>query len=191
MIFTGGGTEANNLAIAGAVRALGRRGHIVTSAVEHPAVLDPCRALEAEGHELTILPVDHEGRIDSAELGGALRDDTVLVSIMLASNETGTIQPIAECATLARERGVLFHTDAVQALGKIPLDVEELGVNLLSISSHKVYGPKGVGALYRRKSVVIQPLIHGGGQESDLRSGTENVPGIVGFGKACEWRFVG
>ncbi|MAE71540.1 MAG: aminotransferase V [Gemmatimonadetes bacterium] len=186
IVFTGSGTEANNLAIEGTIRALGRPAHIVTSAVEHPAVLNPCRALEAQGHALTVLPVDREGRVDPAELADAFRDDTALVSIMLANNETGTIEPIAECVALARERGILFHTDAVQALGKIPLDVRELGVDLLSVSSHKINGPKGVGALYRRKGVAIDPLVHGGGQESGLRSGTENVPGIVGFGKACE-----
>lgn len=188
LVFTGGGSEADNLAIQGVARALkGRRGrHLVTSAVEHPAVLASCRALAAEGWEITVLPVDRKGIVAVEELRRALRPDTVLVSIMLANNETGALQPVRELAAVARSHGVLFHTDAVQALGKIPFDVEELGVDLLSLSAHKVHGPKGVGALFIRQGVELLPMVHGGGQERGLRAGTENVAGIVGFGKACE-----
>ena len=187
VVFTSSGSEANNLAIKGVAFAAGSvRRHVITSSVEHPAVLNTCRALEPHGFELTILPVDGTGMVDVDTLRAALRPDTALVSIMTANNEVGTIQPIAELAALAHEYGALFHTDAVQGLGKIGLDVEELGVDLLSMSAHKVHGPKGVGALYIRKGVELSPLVHGGGQERSLRSGTENVPGIVGFGKACE-----
>ena len=187
IIFTGGGSEANNLAIKGAALMLRESGrHLVTSAVEHPAVLRACAALESFGFETTTLPVDSQGLIDPDSLVSALRPDTVLVSLMMANNELGSVQPIAECARICRERGVLIHTDAVQALGKIPLDVDELGVDLLSLSAHKVYGPKGVGALYVRTGVELSPLVHGGGQERGLRAGTENVAGIVGFGMACE-----
>ncbi|MCP5041922.1 MAG: aminotransferase class V-fold PLP-dependent enzyme, partial [bacterium] len=187
VIFTGGGSEADNLAIKGAALMLRERGrHIVTSAVEHPAVLQACTGLESFGFETTILPVDSQGLIDPASLVSALRPDTVLVSLMLANNELGSVQPIAECARICRERGVLIHTDAVQALGKIPVDVDDLGVDLLSVSAHKLYGPKGVGALYVRAGVELLPLVHGGGQERGLRAGTENVAGIVGFGMACE-----
>ncbi|MCP4663976.1 MAG: cysteine desulfurase, partial [bacterium] len=187
VVFTGSGSEADNLAIKGV--ALARRDdgrHIVTTCVEHPAVLATCRALEQEGFAVTYLEVDHRGLVAAEALAAALRPDTILVSVMLANNEVGTVQPVAELARVARARGVLFHTDAVQGLGKVPLDVEELGVDLLAISAHKVHGPKGVGALYVRKGVELEPLVHGGGQEHRLRSGTENVPGIVGFGKACE-----
>jgi len=187
LVFTGGGSEANNLAILGAVRALGKKtGHIITSAVEHPSVLGPCRALEKEGFQLTILPVDGFGMVEPAILAATLRPDTLLVSIMAANNETGTIQPIPELAAVARERSILFHTDAVQAFGKIDCEVESWGVDLLSLSSHKIYGPKGVGALFVRQGIELRPLIHGGGQEQGRRSGTENVAGIVGFGKAGE-----
>ncbi len=187
ILFTGSGSEADNLAIQGVLKAHWRKGnHVITSAIEHPAVLATCRALEAQGAHITILPVDDQGVVSPRTLEKAICPDTVLVSIMLANNETGVVQSVAELAAIARGQGVLFHTDAVQALGKIPLDVDELGVDLLSISAHKVYGPKGVGALYVRKGVRLAPLIHGGGQEHGLRSGTENVASIVGFGRACE-----
>ena len=149
-------------------------------------MLETCRALEDHGFELTVLPVGPTGLVSPSELAKAMRPDTALVSIMIANNEIGTIQPIAELAAVAREGGALFHTDAVQALGKLSLDVDRLGVDLLSVSAHKLHGPKGVGALYFRRGVVLSPLIHGGGQEHKLRSGTENVPGVVGFGRACE-----
>jgi cysteine desulfurase NifS len=185
IVFTGSGSEADNLAIRGILPH--RKGrHLITSAVEHPAVLQTCLSLEQEGYEVTVLPVDGDGRVRPESLAEALRPDTALVSVMLANNETGAIQPVAELASLARSRGVPFHTDAVQALGKIPVDVEELGVDLLCLSAHKIHGPKGVGALYVRQGVELKPLITGGGQERGLRAGTENVAGIVGFGKACE-----
>jgi cysteine desulfurase NifS len=187
VVFTGGGSEADTLAIHGAVRAnRDRGGHLVTTAIEHPAVLNAFRALAEDGLELTVLPVNSEGVLEPETLERALRPDTVLVSVMLANNETGAIQPVPDLARIARQRGALFHTDAVQALGKLPLDVEDIGADLLSISAHKVHGPKGIGALYVRRGVAIRPVIFGGGQEQGLRAGTENVPGIVGFGKACE-----
>ena len=187
IIFTGGGSEANNLAIKGVALADGRaRNHIITSAVEHPSVLNTCRQLEKQGFYLTLLPVDNQGRVDPKDLGPAITDKTGLISIMLANNETGTIQPIAELAEMARERGVPFHTDAVQALGKLPVDVEKLGVDLLTFSGHKFYGPKGVGVLYVRKGMRLDPLIAGGHQEKGFRAGTENIMGIVGLGKAAE-----
>ena len=187
LIFTSGGSEANNLALKGVLEARGPgRSHVIGTAVEHPAILATCRALEAAGHRITLLPVDATGLVDPGDLDAALRPDTALVSVMTANNESGAIQPIAELAAITRRHGALFHTDAVQALGKIPLDVEDLGVDLLSVSSHKVHGPKGIGALYARKGIELAPLIHGGGQERGLRAGTENVPSVVGFGKACE-----
>jgi len=187
ILFTGGGSEADNLAIKGVAFARRSGGtHIVTSTIEHPAVLQTCRFLERMGYEVTYLTVDRDGRIAPAALRAALRDDTILVSLMMANNEVGTIQPIAELCAVAHERGVTFHTDAVQAVGKIDVNVEELGVDLLSMSAHKLHGPKGIGALYVRKGVALEPLIHGGKQESGLRAGTENVPAIVGFGKAAE-----
>ncbi len=185
IIFTSGGTEADNLAIKGAA-ALHKGKHIITSVIEHPAVLDTCRALEKQGYAVTYLPVDKEGIISVEDVRNAIRDDTVLITIMHANNEIGTIQPIAEIGRLANEKGVVFHTDAVQSAGKIPIDVNKLGVDLLTLSSHKLYGPKGVGALYVRKGTEIAPVLNGGGHERGLRSGTENVPGIVGFGKAAE-----
>ncbi len=187
IIFTGGGSEADNLAIVGLARAAGlSRRHIITSAIEHPAVLNPCRALIAEGYDLTILPVNREGIVEPDTLQQALRTNTLLVSVMLANNETGALQPVRELAQIARAYGAFFHTDAVQGLGKVPLDVEELGVDLLAVSAHKLHGPKGVGALYVRRDVLLEPLIRGGGQERGMRAGTENVPGIVGFGKAVD-----
>lgn len=187
IIFTGGGSEANNLAIKGVVFAHRDRRHLVTSAIEHPAVLATCRWLARRlGLRLTELPVDGAGRVEPVSLARVLDEETVLVSIMTANNETGSVQPIRELAALAHERGALFHTDAVQAAGKLPLDAEDLGVDLMTVSGHKLMGPKGVGALYVRKGVALDPLIHGGGQEHGLRAGTENVPGIVGMGRAAE-----
>jgi cysteine desulfurase NifS len=187
LVFTGSGSEADNLAIKGAVAARREGGrHLIASEVEHPAVRETIKALERDGYEASWLPVDHDGLVEPRALEAALRPDTVLVSVMAANNEVGTLQPIAELAQIARAHGALFHCDAVQALGRIPLDVEALGVDLLAVSAHKIGGPKGVGALFVRAGVELSPLIHGGGQERGLRSGTENVAGIVGFGKACE-----
>ncbi len=187
IIFTSGGSEANNLAIMGTIKAMGRKtGHLITTTIEHPATLQPFRDLEEQGFTITRLPVNSQGLLDPQELARALTKDTLLVSIMLANNEFGTIQPIRELAAIAGQYNVLFHTDAVQGMGKIGVDVQDLGIDLLSISAHKMYGPKGVGALYIKKGVTIAPLIQGGGQELGIRSGTENVPAIIGFGKACE-----
>ncbi len=189
IVWTSGATEACNLAIKGVAEASIDKGrHIVSCVTEHPAVLDSCRALEKRGWRLTLLPVDGEGRIDLSELAAALREDTVLVSLMAANNEIGLLHPLAEIAGLTRERGVLLHVDAAQAVGKIPLDVKALGIDLLSMSAHKLYGPKGVGALYAsrtRPRVRLAPQIHGGGHEDGRRSGTVNVPGIVGLGEAA------
>jgi cysteine desulfurase len=187
--FTSGGTEADNLAIKGAAeysRTRQGKSHVITSYIEHDAVLEPCRDLERLGYSVTYLPVTTRGEVRPEDLKNALTKDTALVSIMHANNEVGTIQPVKELCKIAHEAGALFHTDAVQAAGKIPVNVKDLGVDLMSMSSHKINGPKGVGALYICSGLEIMPLIHGGGQESELRSGTENVPGIVGFGKACE-----
>jgi len=194
IIFTGGGSEADNLAIKGAAFTHREKGrHVITTAVEHHAVLDSFKWLEKEGFEITILPVDETGMVSIPDLKNAIREGTTFVSMMFANNEVGTIQPVAEAARICRERGVLFHVDGVQAVGHIPVDVRELGFDMLTMSAHKMYGPKGVGALYVRKGVKIEPVIHGGGQERGLRSGTENTAGIVGFGKAAEiasWRLV-
>jgi len=185
--FTSGGTEANNWAIIGTAQALRDRGrHIVTSAFEHPAVLRVCAFLEKSGYEITYLPVGTDGVVRAPDLKAALRPDTILVTIMHANNEVGTIQPVAEIAALARTRGVRIHTDAAQSLGKIPVDVQEMGVDLLSLAGHKLYAPKGVGALYIRRGVELEAFMHGAGQEMGRRAGTENILEIVGLGKACE-----
>jgi len=187
IVFTSGGSEANNLAIHGTVEASGKNtGHLITSTIEHPATLQPFKNLEEQGFEVTRLEVDRQGQIDPEDLAGAIRDDTLLISIMLANNEFGSIQPIKELAEIARKKNVLFHTDAVQGIGKIQVDVQDLGIDLLSISSHKIYGPKGVGALYIKKGISLAPQVQGGGQELGIRSGTENVAGIIGLGKASE-----
>jgi cysteine desulfurase NifS len=187
VLFTGGGSEANNLALKGLAFARRERsGHLITSAIEHPSVLKTAAFLESAGFRVTILPPDEQGRISPCQLREALSDDSFLVSIMLANNETGTLQPIRELCAVAHERGVPFHTDAVQAAGKIPVDVEELRVDLLTLSAHKLHGPKGVGALFVRRGVSLEPLVHGGSQEAGLRAGTENVAGIVGLGRAAE-----
>jgi cysteine desulfurase len=190
IVFTSGATESDNLAVRGAARALADKGrHVVTSTIEHSAVLEPCRTLEREGFTVTRVAVDGSGVVDAGQVIAALRPDTVLVSVMAANNEVGTVQPVEEVGRACRERGILFHTDAVQAIGRIPVDVETLGADLLSISAHKMYGPKGVGALYvrreRRPRIKLQPQNEGGGQEKGLRSGTLNVPGIVGLGAAA------
>ena len=187
IVFTGGGTESDNLAVLGAVRQSGSpKKHVITSSIEHPAVLYTCRALEKEGVAVSFLPVDAQGFVDPDEVRRAIRPETVLITIMHANNEIGTVEPLAEIASIAREASVLFHTDAVQSAGKIPVDVKRLGVDLLSLSAHKFYGPKGVGALYIRKGVTLQPVLFGGHGEHDPRPGTENVPGIVGLGAAAQ-----
>ena len=185
--FTSGGTEADNLALHGVVGASDKKKkHIITTTIEHSAVLQTCRALEAEGARATYVPVNGQGVVDPEEIRKAITPDTVLISVMYANNELGTVQPIAEIASIAREHKVPFHTDAVQAAGKIPVSVEELGVDLLSLSAHKIYGPKGVGALWIRGGLPIKPLIYGGKDQRARRPGTENVAGIVGFGAAAE-----
>lgn len=188
IVFTGGGSESNNLAIKGIAFSLKDKGkHMITSQVEHHAVLEVCEWLEKKmGFEVTYLPVDEYGSVSVEDLKKAIRDDTILVSIMFGNNEVGTIQPIEEIGRVCREKGVLFHVDGVQAVGHIPVNVRELNIDMLTISAHKMYGPKGVGALYIRKGVRPTPLIHGGGQERGLRSGTENVAGIVGLGAAAK-----
>ncbi|MDR3304816.1 MAG: cysteine desulfurase NifS [Clostridiales Family XIII bacterium] len=187
VFFTSSGTEADNWAvIETAMWKRGKGRHIITTAIEHHALLHSCEYLEKEGFDVTYLHVDKDGFIDLDELKKQVRDDTTLISIMFANNEIGSIQPVAEIAEIAKARGVLFHTDAVQALGNVPIDVKALGVDMLSVSAHKIYGPKGVGALYIRKGVNLPTHIHGGGQESKKRAGTENLTGIVGFGKAAE-----
>lgn len=186
IVFTGGGTEADNLAIQGIAYAYRSRGeHIITSAIEHAAVLSTCRYLEKEGFSVTYLPVNGEGLVDPAELEKAIRPETILISVMTANNETGVIQPVSEMGKISRSRKIPFHTDAIQGLGKIPLSVEDLGVDLMSLSGHKVYGPQGVGALYIRKGTRVRPLTYGGHHERAKRPGTENLAGIVGFGEAC------
>jgi cysteine desulfurase len=190
IVWTSGATESDNLALFGVTEALGQKGkHIVTCRTEHKAVLDCCARLEKLGYEITYLPVDRHGLVSPADVLAAITERTVLVAIMAANNEVGTVHPVAEIGRIAKEKGVPFHCDAAQAVGKIPIDVEAMGIDLMAFSAHKIYGPKGVGALYVRKRhprVRVAPQIHGGGHEKGLRSGTLNVPGIVGFGKACE-----
>lgn len=192
IIFTAGGTESDNMAIKGVAYKNQKKGnHIITSAIEHPAVLETCKYLEKQGFEVTYLPVYSEGIIRVEDLENAIRENnnkTILITIMHANNEIGTIQPIEEIGKIAKEKNIYFHTDAVQSVGKIPVDVDAMNIDLLSISSHKIYGPKGVGALYIRKGTKIEPLVHGGGHEFGLRSTTENIPGIVGLAKAIELR---
>ena len=183
IVFTSGGTESDNLAIFGTVRA---GDHVITSTIEHHAVLNTCKHLEMNGCEITYVAVDENGRVDPDDVRRALRANTKLISIILANNETGVLQPIAEIGRIADEADVYFHTDAVQAAGKVPIDVSLLGCDLLTISGHKIHGPQGIGALYVRKGTKIEPLLHGGRHERSRRAGTENVPGIVGLGKAAE-----
>lgn len=185
ILFTSGGTESNNTALYG-IAEKKPHSQIITSSIEHDAILEPCKKLAKDGFDVIYLPVDNHGVVNLSALKNSLSDNTCLVSIMFGNNEMGTIEPIAQIAQLCNEQNTPFHTDAVQAVGKIPIDVKKLGVDLLSISSHKINGPKGIGALYIRKGIDIDPIILGGGQEHGLRSGTENVANIVGFGKACE-----
>ncbi|MFQ5840046.1 MAG: IscS subfamily cysteine desulfurase [Candidatus Methylomirabilales bacterium] len=190
IVFTSGATEADNLAIKGAAWAYREKGqHLITTVIEHHAVLDACRALERDGFRVTYLPVDKFGLVDPVAVEEAITDETILISVIAAHNEIGTVEPLEEISRVSRDRGVLLHTDAAQALGKIPFRVDQIGADLVSLSGHKVYGPKGIGALYVRLSrpaVRLIPLLDGGGQERGRRSGTQNVPAIVGFGKACE-----
>jgi len=187
VVFTSSGTEADNLAVTGVATYKGRsKGHIITTSIEHHAVLEPCEHLRKRGFDLTLIPVSRDGIVDAGDVERAIRDDTALISVMMANNEIGTIQPYKEIGRIASAHGVPFHTDAVQAIGKLPIDVRADHIDLLSLSGHKFHGPKGVGALYVRKGTEIDPIIRGGGQERGLRSSTENVPGIVGLGMAAE-----
>ncbi|MBI5146591.1 MAG: cysteine desulfurase [Thaumarchaeota archaeon] len=184
ILLTSGGTESNNTALFGVMRQ-NKAKQLITSHIEHDAILEPCRQLEKEGFDVIYLPVNNYGMIDIEKLKHSITKETALVSVMFANNEVGTIQPIKKVAQICKQHNVLFHTDAIQAVGKIPIDVKEIGVDLLSISSHKINGPKGIGALYIRDGTTLDPFILGGGQENGMRSGTENVANIVGFGKAC------
>lgn len=187
IVFTGSGTEADNFAIKGVAYAKEHKGkHIITTAIEHHAVIEPCKFLEKRGFKVTYLSVDRDGLVDLEEVEKAITDETILISVMHANNEIGTIEPIQEIARIAKDREICFHTDAVQTVGHLPVDVDELKVDLVSISAHKFCGPKGVGALYIRKGTKIVPFMHGGEQEHGRRASTQNVPGIVGFGKACQ-----
>ncbi|MHB1125441.1 MAG: cysteine desulfurase NifS [Bacillota bacterium] len=187
IVFTSGGTEADNMAIIGAALGNKNKGnHIIASSIEHHAAIDSCKFLERQGFQVTYLPVDSEGLVSVEDVEKAITDQTILITVMHVNNEVGTIQPIEEIGALARPRGIIFHTDAVQSVGKIPVDVNKLQVSMLTVSAHKIYGPKGVGCLYIRKGTRLQSLAHGGGQERKRRPGTENLPGIVGFGKAAE-----
>ncbi len=187
IVFTSGGTESDNLALIGAARAMREKGnHIITTSIEHHAVLETCRFLEEQGFRVTYIDVDRQGMVSPEDVRHGMTGKTTLVSVMHVNNEIGTIEPLAGIGKVCGERGVLFHTDAVQGFGKVPIDVKAMGIDLLTASSHKIYGPKGVGLLYIRKGVSIEPLIHGGNHEGGMRAGTENVAGIVGFGKACE-----
>jgi cysteine desulfurase len=187
VVFTSGGSEANNLALKGVFFKLREKGdHIITTSIEHPAIVEPCRFLERIGAKITFLPVDGTGRIDPDDLRVAITPRTILVSVMHANNEVGTIQPIEECARIAKDQGILFHTDAAQSVCKIPTDIDKLGVDLLSIAGHKLYAPKGVGALFVRRGVSLEPLIHGAGHEAGRRASTESALLAVGLGKACE-----
>ena len=187
IFFTGSGTESDNLAIKGIAYKNREKGnHIITSSIEHHAVLNTCKFLEKQGFNITYIPVSHEGLVNADDVEKAITKETILISIMHANNEIGTIQPVREIGKIAKENEIPFHTDAIQTAGKIPVNVDDLNVDLLSLSAHKMYGPKGVGALYIRKGTRLEPLLHGGGHERNMRPGTENVPGIVGFGKAAE-----
>lgn len=187
LIFTSGGTESDNWALIATARRLQHKGkHIITSAIEHHAILHSCEYLAKEGFDITYVGVDHDGLVDPAEVEAAIRPDTILISIMYVNNEVGSVQPITEIGAIAKKHGVLFHTDAVQALGNVPIDVKTMNIGMMSMSSHKIYGPKGIGAIYIRSGVNLPTYIHGGAQERKKRAGTENVPGIVGFGKAAE-----
>ena len=190
IVFTSGATESNNLALKGAASMYKKKGnHLITQATEHKAIIDPCKRLERDGFQVTVLPVDRYGQVSAEQIREAMTDKTILVSIMAANNEIGTLQPIKDIGKLCKQKGVLFHTDAVQAVGKVPLDVDEMGIDLLSLTAHKLYGPKGIGALYVRKKdprVRLEPTIDGGGHERGMRSGTLPVPMIVGLGTACE-----
>lgn len=187
IVFTSGGTEADNAAIQGVCHALKEKGnHIITSSIEHHAVLRCCEFMETQGFEVTYLPVSTDGFVDPEDFKKTITEKTVLISIMHANNEIGTVQPIREIGTIAKQRSIIFHTDAVQTFGHLDISVEEMGIDLLSISAHKLYGPKGIGALYIKKGIPFTPLIHGGGQEGGRRSSTHNVPGIVGLGRAAE-----
>ncbi len=187
IVFTSGGTESNNHAIKGIAAAkCGQGNHIITTQIEHPATLEVCQHLERLGYRVTYLPVDEYGLVDVSDVENAVRDETILITVMHANNEVGTVEPIEEICRIAKARGIAFHTDAAQSLGKIPADVNTLGVDLLSVAGHKIYAPKGIGALYMREPLKLDPFVHGAGQERGLRAGTENVLEIVGLGKACE-----